>query len=223
MAKIVIFGNRDTASLAHYYLKHDSKHEVVAFSVTKDFLPASTTFEGLPIIPFENIDNDYPPTDFKMFAPMTHNKMGESRKAIYQLIKTKGYQFISYISSRATLYPITPIGDNCFILEDNTIQPYTSIGNNVVLWSGNHIGHHSEIKDDVFFTSHVVLSGHCVVEPCCFLGVNAAVRNNVRLATGTLLGMSACLTRDSDPWSVYMGVPAQKREGLDSRIALASL
>ncbi len=64
---------------------------------------------------------------------------------------------ISYVSSKATVFPGAPIGDNCFILEDNTIQPFTSIGNNVVLWSGNHIGHHSVIKDHVSFTSHVVL------------------------------------------------------------------
>lgn len=34
MAKVVIFGVRDLASLAHFYLKPDSKHEVVA-SVSK--------------------------------------------------------------------------------------------------------------------------------------------------------------------------------------------
>ncbi|WP_245213936.1 hypothetical protein [Rhodoferax sp. AJA081-3] len=62
------------------------------------------------------------------------------------------------------------IGENCFILEDNTLQPFTKIGNNVILWSGNHIGHHGEIHDHVTFTSHVVMSGHCSIGPYSFLG-----------------------------------------------------
>ncbi len=98
------------------------------------------------------------------------------------------------------------------ILEDNTIQPFTQIGDDVVLWSGNHIGHHSRIGDHVTFTSHVVLSGHCTVEPFCFLGVNATIRNGLRLGEGTLVAMGACISRDTEPWSVYQGNPARKRD-----------
>ena len=76
--------------------------------------------------------------------------MNALRRGVYTRFKQKGYPLISYISSRATYFPGTPIGDNCFVLEDNTIQPFVKIGNNVVLWSGNHIGHHSTIADDVF-------------------------------------------------------------------------
>jgi acyl-[acyl carrier protein]--UDP-N-acetylglucosamine O-acyltransferase len=89
---------------------------------------------------------------------MTGVKMNNMRKAVYEQGKEMGYEFISYVSSKATVCD-NKIGDNCFILEDNTLQPFTEIGNNVVMWSGNHIGHHGKIEDHVFFTSHVVLSG----------------------------------------------------------------
>ena len=89
------------------------------------------------------------------------------------------------------------IGDNCFILEDNTIQLFTTIGNNVVMWSGNHIGHHSVIKDHVFFASHLVLSGHCIVEPFSFLGVNSTIRDGIHIAEGSLIAMSASIVKDT--------------------------
>lgn len=214
MAKVVIFGIQDFASLAHFYLKHDSEHEVVAFSVNEQYLPEKKEFEGLPVIPFETVENVYGPSEFSFFAPMSHRRMNKLREVIYQQIKSKGYQPITYISSKATVFPGTPIGDNCFILEDNTIQPYTAIGNNVVLWSGNHIGHHSVIKDHVLFTSHVVLSGHCVVEPYAFFGVNATIRDRVHIAEGSLIAMSASITKDTEPWGVYKGSPATKGEVL---------
>jgi len=216
MAKVIIFGVQDFAQLANFYLQHDSEHEVVAFSVNREYLPDDKSFEGLPVVAFENVEQSYAPADFKFFAPMSPRRMNRLREHIYRQIKEKGYELISYISSKATLFRGTSIGDNCFILEDNTIQPFASIGNNVILWSGNHIGHHSIIKDHVSFTSHVVLSGHCVVEPFSFFGVNSTVRDGIHIAEGSLIGMAAAVTSDTEPWGVYKGNPAKKGETLST-------
>jgi sugar O-acyltransferase (sialic acid O-acetyltransferase NeuD family) len=218
MAKVIIFGVQDFAQLAKFYLQHDSEHEVAAFSVNEAYLPERKTFEGLPVVAFENVEQIYPPSDFKFFAPMSPSRMNKLRESVYQQIKQKGYEMISYVSSKATVFPGAAIGDNCFILEDNTIQPFTSIGNNVVLWSGNHIGHHGIIKDHVTFTSHVVLSGHCVVESFAFFGVNATVRDGIHIAEGSFIAMAAAVTRDTEPWGVYKGNPAKKSETLSTEL-----
>ncbi len=211
MAKIIIFGIQDFAELAHFYLSHDSEHEVVAFCVNEKYLPENRLFHGLPVVAFETVANHFPPAEYQFFAPMAPQKMNRVREEVYNSIKAKGYQLISYISSKATLFS-NPIGDNCFILEDNTIQPFTTIGNNVVLWSGNHIGHHSVIKDHIMFTSHVVLSGHCTVENYCTLGVNATIRDGITLAEGTFVAMAASIIKDTEPWSLYKGNPGIKSE-----------
>lgn len=212
MAKVIIFGILDTAELAHWYLENDSEHEVVAFTVNQEYIKEDS-FKGLPVVAFESLEDKYPPSQYKLFAPMTGRKMNQLREKIYRAGKEKGYEYISYISSKATVCG-NEIGENCFILEDNTLQPFTKIGNNVVLWSGNHIGHHGEIKDHVFFTSHVVMSGHCTIESHCFLGVNATIRDYSHLAKGTLLAMGASLTKqNTEEWGVYVGNPAKKLEG----------
>lgn len=209
--KVVIFGVKDFAELAHYYLTHDSDYEVVAFTVNKEYLPEDKFFHGLPVEPFEDIESKYDPKDYYFFAPMAPVKMSKLRENIYNEAKNKGYELISYISSKATLFN-NKIGDNCFILEDNTIQPFTTIGNNVTLWSGNHIGHHGEIKDHVFFTSHVVMSGHCIIEPNCFFGVNATIIDGAHVKKGTLLAMGGSLTsKETEEWGVYLGNPAKKK------------
>src|SRR3954447_9082904 len=220
MAKIIVFGVQDFAQLARFYLQHDSGHEVAAFSVSEQYLSAEGMFEGLPVIAFEKIEESHPPGEYFFFAPMSPKGMNRSRESVYNQIKAKGYGLISYISSKATIFPGAQIGDNCFLLEDNTIQPFTTIGSNVVLWSGNHIGHHCVIKDHVSFTSHVVLSGHCVVEPYCFFGVNATIRDGMHIAEGTFVAMAATITRDTEPWGVYKGSPAKKGDVLSSDLNL---
>ncbi len=212
MAKVVIFGILDTAELAYWYLENDTEHEVVAFTVHEEFKKVDT-FKGLPLVAFEELENLYPPNKYFLFAPMTGKNMNRLREKIYIEGKTKGYKYISYISTKATICN-NEIGENCFILEDNTIQPFTKIGNNVVLWSGNHIGHHGEIKDHVFFTSHVVMSGHCIIEPYCFFGVNATIRDYSHLKKGTLLAMGASLVnQETEEWGIYIGSPAKKMQG----------
>src|SRR6476660_2174711 len=203
MADVVIFGTRDLASLAHFYLRHDSPHRVVGFTAHQQYMPETSEFEGLPVVPFEELEGRFPPDAVHAFAPLSHRRMNRMREEVYRAFKDRGYSLISYISSRATRFPESPIGENCFVLEDNTIQPFVSIGDNVVLWSGNHIGHHSVIHDHVFVTSHVVVSGHCIVGTHCFLGVNATIKDQITLGAGTLVGMGAIVARNTEPWTIY--------------------
>ena len=120
-----------------------------------------------------------------------------------------GYELISYISSKATILS-SQIGENCFILEDNTLQPFVKMGNNAVIWSGNHIGHHSSIGYNVTITSHVVISGHCNIGNNCFLGVNSTISNGVTAAEGTLVSLATVIESNTGHWSVYKGNPETK-------------
>jgi acetyltransferase-like isoleucine patch superfamily enzyme len=76
------------------------------------------------------------------------------------------------------------------------------------------------IKDHVLFTSHVVLSGHCIVESYSFFGVNATIRDGLHIAEGSLIAMGACVIRDTEPWGIYKGNPAKKGEGSSKDLEL---
>ena len=134
MSKVIIFGIKDTAELAHYYLTNDSEHEVVAFSLNKDYIE-SETFHGLPVLPFEDIEDKLPPSRFKFFAPMTGKGMNKNREKIYNQCKQKGYELISYVSSKATVCN-NQIGDNCFI------GPFVEIQKNLVIKQNTRIQSH---------------------------------------------------------------------------------
>ena len=53
MKRLVIFGSQAFAQIAHYYFENDSEYTVAAFTVDRDYLKEST-FQGLPVIPFED-------------------------------------------------------------------------------------------------------------------------------------------------------------------------
>ena len=156
---------------------------------------------------FEDIVKLYPPTEYKLFIALSYAQMNKLRELKYHEAKAKGYELVSYISSKCTYLSQFTTGDNCFIFENNTIQPFVKIDDNVTLWSGNHIGHHSEIHSHNFISSHVVVSGHCIVESNCFIGVNATIGHQVQIAKETLVGAGAIITKNTEEKSVY--VPAK--------------
>jgi sugar O-acyltransferase (sialic acid O-acetyltransferase NeuD family) len=206
LAQVVVFGVSQWAELAWFYLTHDSPHEVVAFTVDRGYLTVDR-FKDLPVVPFDQLEHDYPARSYQIFIPMSFKKMNHLRAAKYTEAKSRGYQLISYVSSKATTWPGFTCGDNCFIFEDNTIQPFVEIGNDVVMWSGNHIGHHSKIKDHVMITSHVVISGCCTIGEYCFFGVNSAVRDEATVARETLVGMGVTIVKDTKEFEVYRTAP----------------
>jgi sugar O-acyltransferase (sialic acid O-acetyltransferase NeuD family) len=219
MAKIVIFGVQDFAQLAHFYLSRENLHEIVAFTVHQQYI-TNNSFMGLPVLPLESLETTHPPQEFQMFVPMSSAKMNSIREGIYEQIKAKGYRCISYISPHATYYG-TPIGENCFIFENNVIQPFTTIGDNVIMWSGNHLGHHSKIADHCFIASHAVISGHVAIEQNCFIGVNATLNNGITIAKNTFIGSGALITASTQEFGVYPGeaakvsrVPSNKLRGV---------
>jgi sugar O-acyltransferase (sialic acid O-acetyltransferase NeuD family) len=201
-SKVVIFGTGSFAQVVHFYLTHDSDHEVVAFTVNEDHL-AQTELLGLPVIPFERLEEQFPPSDFEMYVAIGYKKVNQVRAAIYAKVKDKGYRLISYISSKCTYWGES-IGDNCFIFEDNTIQPFVKIGNDVVMWSGNHIGHHSTIGDHCFITSHVVISGHVEVGPYSFIGVNATTRDSISIGAACVIGAGSLIMKSTKDKEVYI-------------------
>ena len=201
---LVIFGAGDIAQLAHYYFSSDTDYDVVAFTVDAEYM-AADRFCDLPLVPFGDVATRYPPATHDMFIGVSYTKLNQVRKGKYLAAKALGYRLATYISSRATVLNAGRIGDNCFILEDNTIQPFVTIGNNVVLWSGNHIGHHSTIRDHCFISSHVVVSGGVEIGESCFFGVNATLRDHIKIGDRCVIGAGVLLLADAEPEGVYLG------------------
>lgn len=207
---VVIFGTGKVAEVAFHSLMNDSEYNVVGFTVEAAFLPNPCVFRDLPVVAFETLEDQFSPKLFYLFAPTGGDNLNLLRERIYLQGKRRGYRFATYISSKANIdTPLEKIGENCYIMEFNNVQYGVSIGNNCVLWSGNHIGHHTTIADHVFIASHVCVSGMCTIKNNSFLGVNSSLRDGVTIAEGTVVAMQCAITKDTEAFGVYTGVPGK--------------
>jgi sugar O-acyltransferase (sialic acid O-acetyltransferase NeuD family) len=215
--KLVIFGSGNIAELAFFYFSSDSSYEVVAFTVDGSYLNEST-FCGLPVVAFEDVRERFPVNGYEMFIALSYSKLNAIRKEKYIAAKTLGYNLASYVSTHATMLNSGRIGDNCFILEDNTVQPFVTIGNNVTLWSGNHVGHHSTIRDHTFISSHVVISGGVEIGEQCFIGVNATLRDHITIEDKCVIGAGTLLLANAQREGVYIGAATERSKVPSSKL-----
>jgi sugar O-acyltransferase (sialic acid O-acetyltransferase NeuD family) len=209
--KLVIIGDTAFAEVAYEYFTYDSEYEVAAFSVENDYLKREELF-GLPVVPFENLEALYSPSDHKFFAATVYTQSNRLRARLYHQAKEKGFSPASYISSRAFVWRNCRIGEHCFIFEQNVVQPFVTMGDNVILWSGNHIGHHSIIGSHCFISSHVVISGFVEVGEYCFLGVNSTIANNLRIGSNCVLGAGAIVLSDVEDGRTVIGTWRKPRQ-----------
>lgn len=217
--KIFIIGLSNNAKLAAYYFEKDSIYDPVAFIVDAEY-KASDTFFNLPVHTFSNVTSLFPPEEFDAFVAVGYSKMNQVREQLYTRTKQLGYKLVNYISSKASFLTNEIIGDNNFILEDNTIQPFVKIGSNNVFWSGNHIGHDVVIGNNNFISSHVVVSGFTVIENNCFLGVNSTIRDNIRIADKTLVAAGAIVLQNTNSEDVCLPPKGAILPKMSSKIKL---
>jgi sugar O-acyltransferase (sialic acid O-acetyltransferase NeuD family) len=203
MSKVILFGAGKIADVAYYYLKNDSEHEVIAFTVDRGYIQGPTKW-GLPVVAFEEIERLYPPDNYKMFVAVGYQDLNKMRASKVAAAKAKSYELISYVCSHATNFGKVQVGENCFILENADIQPCATVGNDVFIWSGNHIGHHATIGDHCYFTGHVIVGGNTTIEPYCFLGMNATIGHEITIGQESFIGAGSIITKNVPPRSVYI-------------------
>lgn len=203
MGDVVVFGAGDIAAVAKVYLDAHSRDRVVGFTVDEAYR-TSDTFEGLPLVGWETLEQRFPPDEVQLLGPLSYRGLNELRRDRHREGKARGYAFSSFVHPASHIYT-GEIGENCFILENNVIQPFVRIGAGVMMWSGNHVGHHAVIGDYCFLASQVGLGGGVRLGERCFLAGKVGVESGLTIGDASFLGTGAIVRRNMPAESVVPG------------------
>lgn len=201
--KLVIFGTAKFGELAHFYFTKDSLYEVDFFTEDADQNKADR-FCGLPVIPFEEIEEYAPQSEYDLFVAVGYTDLNRVREKKCAEVESKGYNLASYLSSKAIYWGDTQIGKNTFILENNNLQPFMKIGDGTLIWSGCHFGHDVQIGNFCFFSSHVVVCGDVKIGNNCFVGGNTFIRNDLKIGDRCILGAQSVILNDVAEGKVFV-------------------
>jgi sugar O-acyltransferase (sialic acid O-acetyltransferase NeuD family) len=200
---IVIFGAGLMAQMAKVYIDLHGTEKIVGFTVDAKYRK-SDTFEGLPLVAWEDLERHFPPKSVKLLGPMTPRRLNRVRRERFYEGLAREYEFTSFIHPHNHIYAES-IGRNCVILENNVIQPFVSIGDNVIIWSGNLIGHHVTIGAHCFMSSQSGIAGASVIGEQCFIGAQVGIGPGIRVGDRCALLNGAGVDKDIPDDTVIVG------------------
>lgn len=203
MSRLVLFGAGRGAAVAHRFFAADTSHHVVGFAVDATQLSASE-YRGLPLVAFEEVERHFPPETCRMHVLLGYQQMNALRQRKFEAAKAKGYTLESYVAS--DIFRVEPIavGENCFILDNQSISLDVTIGDNVVMWSSNHIGDMTTIESHAWIASHVTVAANVKIGQRAFLGIGATVTNHVTIGEESFVGANLMVSSDTEPRSVQV-------------------
>jgi sugar O-acyltransferase (sialic acid O-acetyltransferase NeuD family) len=216
MKPVVLFGNGMFAEMLHFYFSTDSGHKVAGFTVDRPYLKESS-FCGLPVVPFDEVEKHFPPQDYDMHAGLGYAKGAtfsdalEIRKRKYFEALQKQYQLVTYISSKAIVCNPNVIGTNCVIMEGCIVMPFVNIGDNAILYSDSSIGRHAHIDDHAFLAGNVTVADDAHVGEGCFISIGGTISNGVTLGKQSFIGVGAVVTHNAKDEAVFTAPPAKLR------------
>ena len=216
MKRLVIFGARGFAQLAHFYFTHDSDHEVVAFTVDGAYL-RETTFCGLPVVPFEEIERRFPPSEVDLFVAIGLEKVNAARAAKVAEVEARGYRLASFLSSRAFVSPDLVVPPNSMVMELAGIQPYVTIGRDTIVWSATRIGFGTRVGDHCWLVSSI-FGESVTVGDYSFVGLNATIAPSVTIGRSNIIGAGAIITRDTKDFEVYRAPATEPARASSQRL-----
>ena len=201
MKKIIVFGAGEFADIVYYYFTHDTDIEVASFTVEPSYIDEDS-FNGLPVVPFDEVERRYPPSEYGMFVAIGYRNVNRDRAAKVAAAEAKGYQIASYLNTEASVPSGLTYGPNTFIMDHVVIGPYVEIGRDVIIWDSTKIGYRSRIGDHCWVTC-AVLGAAVELGDHAFIGLDAMVASYVSVGTGTVVGAGATILKDTKDFEVY--------------------
>ena len=207
MKQLVIFGTGKISECVSYYFERDGDYQIAAYCCDLSFIKKKT-FNGRPVVAFENIVEEYPPNHFSLFIAIGYHGLNRLRKLKCEEGLAKGYSLASYVSPNVC--GDFKIGANSLLLDGAVVQPKVKIGNNVFVWGGAMIGHHAVIEDHCWVTGSANIGGLSILGSESFLGLNATIGDQVTVGARCLVGANTLITSSIASGAVFISCDSPK-------------
>jgi sugar O-acyltransferase (sialic acid O-acetyltransferase NeuD family) len=127
-----------------------------------------------------------------------------------------GFRFEAIQHGNVEISDHVSLGEGSILCAGSIITVNIEIGKHVQVNLDCTIGHDARLGDFTTLSPGVHVSGNVHIEDHVYLGTGATIINGTStnplvVSSGTIVGAGACLTRSTEPNSLYVGVPATRK------------
>ncbi len=136
---------------------------------------------------------------------------GSARESIVTRLAGLGVgadRYATVVHPGVEVHPGSGVGPGSVLLAGVVLTTAVTVGAHVVVMPHVTLTHDDVLADYATLCAGVALGGSVVVGRGAYLGMNAGVRERVRVGDGATLGMGAVLLADLPAGQTWAGVPA---------------
>ena len=208
MKPVIVFGTTVIAEMLYYDAVDDQEFQIAAFTADPEYI-SSDSFLTVPLVPFELVEQVYPPKDYDMIAAVAGSSDMRGHASYYLRAKEKGYTIRNYISRRACVIPGTRMGENSIVFPFAYIGPDGEIAENVIIRQNAYLGHNIEVGAHAFIGVGCQAGGGCKIGAFSYLAIGSTLSDHVTLGRETLVGAGSVVIHNTAPFTTVVGNPAR--------------
>jgi sugar O-acyltransferase (sialic acid O-acetyltransferase NeuD family) len=145
---------------------------------------------------------------------------GGARAALVVRLTAMGVtedRYLCVIHPSVTVPRSCRVSPGSIVLAQVALTAEVQVGRHVVVMPNSTLTHDDRVDDFATICAGVSLGGSVEVGRAAYLGMNASVRQNVRIGADAVLGMGAVLLQDQPEGETWIGVPARPLARQSSR------
>jgi sugar O-acyltransferase (sialic acid O-acetyltransferase NeuD family) len=132
------------------------------------------------------------------------------RERLFREVDAAGGSLPVVRSPFSTVSHHSTLGRGTVVFHQAVVNAGTTIGENAILNTAALLEHDVRVGNHCHISTGARINGGCLVANRCFVGSGAVVREGVCLAEATVVGAGAVVIHNTEPFGVYVGVPARR-------------
>ena len=193
------------------------------FCYIEDDTPAERWLKGKPVLTLEQVHaqvrKTLPPTAAAQLEITVAIANPVARKKLAEQCRQQGLKFATLRHPSVQMSESVKVGTGSIICCGSILTVDIKIGEHVHINLDCTLGHDVLIEDFVTLAPGVHVSGHVHIEQGASIGTGATIINGsstkpLIIGANTVIAAGACVTSNTEPNTLYAGVPAVRKKSL---------
>ena len=139
------------------------------------------------------------------------------RERLFRQAEALGWQLPNLVHPKAVVADSAVLGKGIVVMAGAVVNPDAVIEDGCIINTGATVDHDDRIGAFSHISVGVHLAGTVQVERHAWIGAGAVVKNNCRIAEGTVVGVGAAVVKNIEETGVYVGIPAKRMKSISYR------
>jgi len=136
-------------------------------------------------------------------------KQAHQRHELLKELDIPEKRFVTVVHPTAVVSDKAKLGYGVVLMPMVLVSPNASIGNHSQMYAQSFIGHDSSMGEMCFVANNASIGGRVKIEDGAHIGSNSSIIERVTIGKYAVVGLTANVLKDVEPFSIVVGNPAK--------------